>query len=105
MMLKIVAQVLLALGLCVAGTILYGASQWHRRVNDSPGKIEAVRERIAPAIYDARQIKNLPAPVQHFHAQNCGLARRSGLGRVSRAPHSTALPSLQRRFANSKFYG
>jgi hypothetical protein len=66
MWLKAILLILVALAVCVAGAIVYGALRWQGKTKDLRARMEAARLPIKPATYDAREIENLPPPVQRY---------------------------------------
>jgi hypothetical protein len=68
MLWKLVVIVSAALLLIVAAAILYGSRRWQSETRVLYAKMEAVREPIAPAYFNPRELEGLPAPVQrYFH--------------------------------------
>ena len=56
----------LAIVICVAGAIFYGAAQWRRRTRELRTNLEDARLPIQPATYDPRETEDLPPPVRRY---------------------------------------
>ncbi len=63
---KAILLVIIALVVLVAGAVLFGASLWKNETNDLREKLQAARVPITPVSYDAREIGELPPPVQRY---------------------------------------
>jgi hypothetical protein len=64
--LKIIVCIVVALLVIVAATIAYGAWRWHSGTHALRARLQGARLPVTPAIYDAREIAGLPAPVQRY---------------------------------------
>ncbi|WP_242724950.1 DUF6920 family protein [Microcoleus vaginatus] len=50
----------------IVGAIAIGAYRWHLGTQELPANLEAVRLPIKPLTFDAREIADLPQPVQRY---------------------------------------
>lgn len=66
MWLKIITLIVAALVACVAFTAMVGAFRWQSGTDKLRARLDAGRQPITPAAYDAREIEGLPAPVQRY---------------------------------------
>lgn len=55
-----------ALIACTAFAVLYGSYRWQSGTETLRARLEAARQPIKPAIYDAHELEGLPAPVQRY---------------------------------------
>jgi len=66
MVLKIIALIVVALLVIVAGTVAYGAWRWHSGTHALRARLQGARLPVTPATYDARELAGLPPPVQRY---------------------------------------
>lgn len=66
MWLKAITLIVVALVACVAIAAMYGAFRWRSETDKLRARLDAGRQPIKPAIYDARELAGLPAPVQRY---------------------------------------
>lgn len=66
MWLKAITLIVVALVACVAIAAMYGAFRWQSGTDKLRARLDAGRQPIKPAIYDARELAVLPAPVQRY---------------------------------------
>lgn len=65
-MLKVILSIAVVIAVAAAAAILYGRHRWESGTNELLARLEAGRRAVEPATYDAREIENLPAPVQRY---------------------------------------
>lgn len=63
---KTITPIVVALVACVALAALYGSYRWQSGTEMLRARLEAARQSIRPAAYDARELEGLPAPVQRY---------------------------------------
>jgi len=63
---KMVLFIILVLTAAIAASLAYGARRWQTATEAMRTRLEAERLPISPHTYSARQIDNLPAPVQRY---------------------------------------
>jgi hypothetical protein len=66
MWLKVVLLIVATLLVLVTGVMAYGAWRWHSSTHKLRAQLQGARLPITPATYDAREIADLPAPVQRY---------------------------------------
>lgn len=66
MWLKTITLIVVALVTCVAIAAMYGAFRWQSDTEKLRARLDAGRQPITPAAYDARELAGLPAPVQRY---------------------------------------
>ncbi len=66
MWIKVAVAILLVLVGVVAAAGAFGAARWRSRTVERRATLQAGRLAIQPAIYDARELAGLPAPVQRY---------------------------------------
>ncbi len=66
MWLKISALIIVVLGVCIVLAVFYGRFRWQSDTERLRARLEAGRQSITPAIYDARELEGLSAPVQRY---------------------------------------
>lgn len=65
-MLKVILSIAVVIAVAAAAAILYGRHRWESGTRELLGRLEEGRRAVEPATYDAREIENLPAPVQRY---------------------------------------
>lgn len=65
-MLKIIILIIIALAAAIALTVSYGPVHWQSGTQKLQARLDAGRQPIKPAAYDARELEGLPAPVQRY---------------------------------------
>ncbi len=65
-MLKVIFSIAVVIAVAAAAAILYGRHRWESGTRELLGRLEEGRRAVEPATYDAREIENLPAPVQRY---------------------------------------
>lgn len=63
---KTITLIVVALVACVAIAAMYGAFRWRSGTDKLRARLDAGRQPIKPAIYNARELAGLPAPVQRY---------------------------------------
>jgi len=66
MWLTVVVVILVALAVCVACAVVYGASRWKAGTRKLRARLEAARLPINPLTYNPREIEGLPPPVERY---------------------------------------
>lgn len=66
MWLRAIALIVVALAVCIALAVGYGAFRWQSGTKERRAKLEAGRQPIKPAVYNQHEIEGLPAPVQRY---------------------------------------
>ncbi len=66
MWLKTIALIIVALVVCFILAAIYGSFRWQSGTDKLRARLDAGRQPIMPAAYDAREIEGLPAPVQRY---------------------------------------
>lgn len=64
--LKLLLEALAAVALLYAVASLYGAWRWDAGTRELRARLEAARQPVRPARYDARELDGLPPPVQRY---------------------------------------
>ncbi len=64
--LKLVAGALALVAIAVAAASVYGAWRWDAGTRALRARLDAGRQPVRPARYDARELEGLPAPVQRY---------------------------------------
>ncbi len=64
--LKLVAGALALVAIAVAVASVYGAWRWDAGTRALRARLDAGRQTVRPARYDARELEGLPAPVQRY---------------------------------------
>lgn len=62
----VLVGIVVALMACIAFAVIYGSYRWQTGTETLRAGLEAGRLPIKPAIYDARELTGLPAPVQRY---------------------------------------
>src|SRR5512135_25771 len=65
-LLIVLGGIVVALIVCTAFAVIYGSYRWRTDTEKLRARLEAGRLPIKPAIYDARELESLPAPVQRY---------------------------------------
>lgn len=65
-MLIVLSGIVVALVVCATFAVIYGSYRWQLDTEKLRARLEAGRLPIKPAIYDARELEGLPAPVQRY---------------------------------------
>ncbi len=63
---KVIFIILLALAALSATAFLYGKFHWESGTRALRGRLEAAKVPIGPRVFNKRELKNLPAPVQRY---------------------------------------
>lgn len=66
MWLKVIVIIVLALAAGIAAAAIYGDRRWEAETRDLRTRLEAARLPIQPRVFDVRELKALPAPVQRY---------------------------------------
>jgi hypothetical protein len=64
--LKLLAGALSLVAIVLAAAALYGTARWDAGTRELRARLEAARQPVRPARYDARELHGLPAPVQRY---------------------------------------
>ena len=63
---KVSVIAIVVLAFVITAAILYGANRWQSNTRELHGRMEAARVLTTPKLYDARELEELPAPVQRY---------------------------------------
>ena len=63
---KVSVIAIVVLAFVITAAILYGANRWQSNTRELHGRMEAARVPTTPKLYDARELEELPAPVQRY---------------------------------------
>ena len=63
---SLIVLIILALVVGIVGAIALGAYRWHLGTKELRANLEAARLPIKPLTFDAREIADLPQPVQRY---------------------------------------
>ncbi|MEP6540827.1 hypothetical protein NDI47_01350 [Microcoleus vaginatus GB1-A2] len=84
-----IVLIILALVVGIVGAIALGAYRWHLGTQELPANLEAGRSPIKPLTFDAREIADLPQPVQRYFR----VARKPKCDRPNSKTNIALIPS------------